>query len=324
MAKINVKDLCKRLIEKDYILNSTFWVVLFAAVVSFLLGVYFLYNENQFWYNICFNIFQALGISVLFTIISKSSFFINILSEILEEIVYSTGHIENRSDKKEIWYRVTECLFKDKVPGLHKEISETIEKTYIPTSDIYFYSNYRQIIKLEWIDESQDIMCSYDIFSFDLHVNDTKEFDLIRDNWIPKNRSSEAASREITSYKVNGVDRTRDITTSEVHDSEHEAIGNRCFNNSIKLSGHKKYSIEQRTKRIFKLSEDRCMGFRAKWLVNDMDVRVKFPRNISVRYIPRGTANNFNIVKNDADNLDIEYKGLILQNQGYILILEKN
>lgn len=323
MGKLDIKSFSKKLLSRDFVLNGSFWIVLSIGLIAFGFGIYSYYIDDDFWAKVCMSIAQAMCISVLFTIISKSSYFVSILSDILEEIVYSTGHIENRSDKKEIWYRVTECLFKDKVPGLHKEISETIENTYIPKSDICYYSNYRQLIKLEWVDESKDLICSYDVFSFDLHVNDEGVFNLVRDNWFPKNKGNNDSCREIVSYKVNGIDRTNDVTTIEVNNKEQESIGNRCFNSIITLSGSKVYTIEQQTKRQFKLSDDRCLGFRAKWIVHDMDVRVKFPSNISVRYIPRGTANNFNIVKKDVDNLDIEYKGLILQNQGYILILDK-
>ena len=318
-------ELYKRLSNTGYIFSSFFWVLAVVGLVLLIAGFVLTYvYEEKAWGGITITLGQTCIVSVLFTIISKSSFFLDFFSDILEDIVYSSGHIKHRTDKEVIWERVTKCLFESKIPGLHDEISKTIRETYIPNSGVSYYDDYRQIIKLSWVDKEQGILKSEDFFSFDLYTNDTERFLLEREGWVPCSCNPlHNGVRLIKSYKVNGVEKVQEVKTPKDTIESKHFEGVRCYKNEIWLEGSVKYHIEQTTERTFCLNDDCFSGFRAKWLVNNMDVRLTHPEDLDVKYVTRGTSGNFNIVKNDIGCLDIEYKGLILRNQGYILLFTK-
>lgn len=326
MSKLNSRRvrLYKRIASKDYFLNSLFWIVLVVGILSLAGGLLIDIYWNQKWGVVFSTIGQVALVSILFSAISKSDYFLDFFSEIIEEIIYYSGHIDHRDDKEEIWNRTTQSLFKSKIPGLHDEISKTISDTYIPKAEVSYYNNYRQIIKLTWADREKKILKMEDKFSFELHTNDDSKFPLERDTWVHINEAVKFDQRrKLILYKVNGIDRTADFETIEVQESEKHIEGAKCYKDILYIEGCTKYTIEQKTERNFCLDDDNYSGFLAKWLVNDMDVRVSHPSDIDVRYIPRGTNHNFNIVKNEPDCLDIEYKGLILRNQGYLLLLKE-
>lgn len=312
--------------QTEYILNGMFGITLVIGVLTLIGGIVFsIYNKTDIA-SIFYAVAQICLISVLFTVISKSSYFLDYFSDILEEIVYSTGHIGHRKDKEEIWNRVTQCLFISKVPDLHQEISSTIRNTYIPNDSISYYNNYRQLLNIKWVDKEKKILKSEDKFSFDLHTVNTDRFCFERENWVPNStKVLNNGRRTIISYKVNGEDMTDKVSGRKKTDDEDKLIeGNDCYVNEIWLAGYTIYHIEQKTEREFCLNDDCYSGFMARWLVNNMDVRVTHPKDLNVKYITRGTANHFNIVKDTDENLDIEYKGLILRNQGYILLFTEH
>lgn len=312
------KKLQDRLLSQQYFFSALFWVIAGIGVLALIVGIITnIYGNLVTISNIAFRISEACIISVLISVISKSSYFVDFFCEILEDIVYSAGHIENRSDKEDIWERITTCLFKDKIPGLHHEISTTIKNNYIPTSEITYYNNYRQIIKLTWVDRERRILKSEDAFSFDLHTNNEQEFSFERTTWKPKYLNKEYDGvRKVSMYKVNGKD-CSSLLTSHSNEPDKEIV-----TYTIVLKGSLVYHIEQKTERTFCLDDDPYSGFKAKWLVNNMDVRIKHPIDLDVTYISRGTTTDFNIVKKEEDSLDIEYKGLILRKQGYILLFQ--
>lgn len=311
----------KRLTKLDYVLSGSFWGLLIIGGFSFIIGLILQIYKVE-WAFVLTTIGQTALVSVLFTVISKSSFFLDFFSDILEDIIYSSGHVTHRDDKEAIWERITKCLFTSKVPGLHDEISKTIKDTYIPDSKISYYNNYRQLIDIVWVDREKKMLKTIDRFTFDLHTNDKERFCFERDNWIPKEKTEDYdARRKVTSYIVNGEDKTSFLKERLLGDeSDEQIVGTDCYKVEVWLEGSTKYHIEQTTERTFCLDDDCYSGFKARWIVNDMDVRVSHPNDLDVKYISRGTADSFNIVKNDTNSLDIEYKGLILQNQGYILL----
>jgi len=167
------------------------------------------------------------------------------------------------------------------------------------------------------VDRERKILKSEDTFSFDLHTNNEQEFSFERTTWKPKYLNKEYNGvRRVSMYKVNGKDCISLLTS---HGDEPDNV---MVTYTILLKGSLVYHIEQKTERIFCLDDDPYSGFKAKWLVNNMDVRIKHPIDLDVTYISRGTTTDFNIVKKEEDSLDIEYKGLILRKQGYILLFQ--
>lgn len=314
--------LYKKFVSVEYIFTSSFWIFLLVGLFLYLGGWYLDYvsDDESVLSKFLVTTGQTCLIGTVFSVISKTTYFVDYISDILEEIIYTSGHIDKRKDKEEIWERVTESLFVDKIPGLHHEISETIKQNYIPQSTISYYNNYRLVIKMKWADREKHILCCTEKYYFDLHTIDNKEFVFERTSWYPKTNKSlvNGGERRIVSYKVNGVDKTDDLKPEKVNNGPDEE---KCFVYNIKLKGSTLYHIEQCTERYFCLDEDNFIGFRAKWLVNNMDVRISHPKGIKLKYIPRGTTVSFNIVKKEDDCLDIDYKGLILRGQGYIILL---
>ena len=96
-----------------------------------------------------------------------------------------------------------------------------------------------------------------------------------------------------------------------------------CFEFKIKLKGHREYRIQQVRRNKYNIKEDNYLGFRARWLVNDMRVQVFHPNDMKILFINRATANGFQSNCCTDTFKEYECKGLILKHQGYIIILNK-
>ena len=89
------------------------------------------------------------------------------------------------------------------------------------------------------------------------------------------------------------------------------------------LYGCTEYRIQQTLNQKYNLKEDNFLGFRARWLVNDMRIQLFHPADMKILFVNRATANGFE-VNNDRETFkEYEYKGLILKHQGYIIILNR-
>jgi hypothetical protein len=96
-----------------------------------------------------------------------------------------------------------------------------------------------------------------------------------------------------------------------------------CYSFELKLKGSNEYRIQQVIRQKYNLKEDNYLGFRARWLVNNMRIQVFHPADMKRLFVNRATAKGFE-VNNDTETFkEYEYKGLILKHQGYIIILNR-
>lgn len=107
-------------------------------------------------------------------------------------------------------------------------------------------------------------------------------------------------------------------------DKEYMEEDVKCEEYSIKLHGANKYSIKYKREKEYDLKTDFILGFRAKYIVNGLRVRIDCPEDISLFFTCRGTQNDFEDLNTKKHSIEKKYKGIILPRQGYICALQKN
>ncbi len=82
------EKLKNRLLSQQYFFSALFWVIAGIGLLALIVGIITNIYENLVTIsNIAFRISEACIISVLISVISKSSYFVDFFCEILEDIV---------------------------------------------------------------------------------------------------------------------------------------------------------------------------------------------------------------------------------------------
>ena len=92
------------------------------------------------------------------------------------------------------------------------------------------------------------------------------------------------------------------------------------YDYKLKLEGSTEYKIKQKITKKYNLKEDNFIGYKARWLVNGMRVKVFHPKELGILFVNRGVIGDFTKEIRE-DFKEYEYKGLILKHQGYILTI---
>lgn len=271
------------------------------------------------WYNFALKLGEILLVSSLLSFLTSTVEYLGVFRDALTDVIYDNKFLRNRRDLEDIWLNVSKALFKSKFPNINNSLLGTIKKNYLPEDEICYYNEYRNISDIKYDTNDRDYIIVRNDISFTLKVVDKTKFTFPMNNWIcTEEQNKDKVEFQFISVKVNGV-------AVQVKPKKQVFENNQIlFENEIELKGCTEYKIEQVIHKKYLLKDDNYIGFKAKWLVNNMNVQLFHPKEMDVLFVDRGTSEKFNLVKKREGYLEYEYKGLILRKQGYIMILNSN
>lgn len=273
-------------------------------------------SEHPTLFRIFNSVAGVLVISALISFLMTTARYMGVFKEALEEIVYSPRFLEKRNDIEQVWENVSYAMFKSKLPSISHAFLRSIKEYYISASEDQFYENYRAIIDISWLDKKKQwVQISYDV-DFDLITESEKRKNFTFNSWTYKTDDDEFCTKtEITKYSVDG----QDTQVKSIGKTEQDGEIIERF--QVEINGKKKYSIKEHLNKTMCLRDDNFCAFNCKWLVNNMDIQIYFPEDMDVKFVGKGTAEEFILVNKRQNSLRYEYKGLILRSQGYLFIL---
>lgn len=276
--------------------------------------------SSPHWFRLLSKSADIILVSSLISFLLDSAEYMGIFKKDLEEIIYDTKYLEKRNDIEEIWVKVSKVFTRLKFPQISTPLMNAIKNFYTPNDDLKlsYYSDYRNVYTVAFDDEDDNFIKVKNETTFTLKVEDSKKFKFPMRFWncVAENNQG-SVSMNLDHITVNG-------NPAKIKDSAKSySNGMVCHTFNVELEGMTEYHITQESDQRYDLRQDNYLGFRARWLVNDMRIQIFHPKNLKLLFVNRATANDFKMNKETADFCEFEYKGLILKNQGYIIILNK-
>lgn len=276
--------------------------------------------SSPHWYKFLGKCTDVVLVSSLISFLLDSAEYMGVFKKDLEEIIYDTKYLEKRNDIENIWVKVSKVFTKMRFPQISTPLMNAVKDFYTPDDDLKlsYYSDYRNIYTVTYDKNDPNFINVKNETTFTLKVEDTKKFDFPMRYWncVAENEQ-DAVSIDFKKITINGE--PANVTPLEKSYRD----GMVCQTFKLELEGKTEYQICQENNQRYDLRQDNYLGFRARWLVNDMRIQIFHPADLKLLFVNRATANGFRTNKETLDFSEYEYKGLILKNQGYIIILNK-
>lgn len=295
------------------------WIILIIGIFLYYLG-YFHVTPNTIWKEIVIKVADVLVIGVILGYLSNAAQFLGVFKQDLEDIIYGKQFLKKRNDIANLWENVSLQMFKEKFPAISKELLTTIKNSYLPLNEVSYYHDYKVIIELSWADDEHNFIIAKDTINFDLIADSTNSFRLPLGSWVNVEGLNEGDYyTRVLDYQVNGKPAKKVEETNtydpKTHIFKHEYI--------VELSGATKYEITKVREKKYLFDKDFDICFRAKYLVNKLNVQIRYPDDLAVCFISRGTTEDFKDVNSSKGHLEKQYKGIILPRQGYVFALNR-
>lgn len=290
------------------------WLFLLAGLILYYLG-YEIFDEGL-WKQIIIKFGDVFVIGVILGYITNVSALFGVFKKELESVIYAEKFLKRRTDLDQIWEKITVELFKSKFPSLHKDLLGIIKNKYLPVENISYYNDYNISINLEWYNKEKKIVKCTTKTNFELIAEDRCKIELPLQTWTEiKGLSKEDYSVKVSEYTVNNKPQILKETQNIKQDS-HE------YKCTIDLSGELKYEISQTIEKVYSFEKDYDISFKARYMINRLTVNLRHPSDITSRFIGRGTIDEYKKISSSLDSLEMKYKGLILPEQGYVIVLK--
>lgn len=299
--------------------------------VLLVIGLFLFFAYSFDWFGISedhkttYKILEKAGdlilISSVIGFLIDSAEYLGVFKRELEEVIYDTRFLKKRRDIEHIWIEVSKVLFQSKFPQISNNLMMAVKNYYTPDEDLKlnYYNDYRITYTIEYDKDNKDIIIVDSKISFQLNVEDSKQFEFPMRYWTCVEESEQNTVETIMdSVVVNGKKVTDIGEPEKSYDN-----GKICYRFILKLQGSTEYVVEQVIKKKYSLKKDNYLGFCARWLVNDMRVQIFHPKDIQILFVNRATAKDFKKNIDKETFKEYEYKGLILKHQGYVIILNK-
>lgn len=289
------------------------WIMLIVGVAFYTIAYIGVFAEDSVWREIFIKIGDIFVIGVILGYFTNIAKMLGIFKQDLREIVYMEEHLQKRNDLEELWNKASKQMFKNKFPAIHDDFLQAL-KRYFPDDVVSFYNNYNVYTKVEWYDRDRLLVKVTDTTSFELVAESkAKNVEYPLKTWT-RVKDGDEYQEKILSFTVNGESqKIKDPVQSEDH-------GDTCEERIINLKGSERYEIKYVREKIYSIATDYYIGFRAKYIVNNLSVALYLPEGIEAIFTARGTQGDFEdgIVP---DSISKQYKGIVLPRQGYTFVL---
>lgn len=307
------------LLSYDHFRSASAWIILLFGIGFYYLG-YFQIDQKSVYKELVIKIADVLVIGVIIGYLSNAAQFLGIFKQDLQDIVYGKEFLKNRNDIPVLWETVSKEMFKEKFPSISKDLLSIIKNNYLPMTEVSYYNDYKVIIEISWADDEHKFIVVKDTINFDLIAENINRFELPLGSWINvEGLKSDEYYVRMQEYQVNGLPAKCVSETNEVNSKtnifKHEYV--------IELQGATKYEISKVRHKKYLFDRDVDISFRAKYIVNKLNVQLRFPDDLEAQFICRGTTLDFKDVNSSKGYLEKQYKGLILPRQGYIFVLKR-
>lgn len=278
------------------------------------LGIEQSYNH---WYKFLYGLSNVVVMSALVSFLVDSVEFMGVFKRALEDIIYDSKFLKKRKDIEDIWTKVSKELFKSKFPQISDSLMKAVKRYYEPGDGLKltYYNDYVNTYTLKLDQNDKNILYIENEISFTLNVEDKDDFVFPMTSWTCVSKENQdQATLECNPVIVNGKPEKAEVSKPTYEN------GMVRYDHKLKLGGATEYKIKQTINKKCNLKEDNYIGFKARWLVNNMRVQVFFPKELDILFVNRGVMGEYSSKEKDCFR-EYEYKGLILKHQGYILTI---
>lgn len=335
MAKyyLNTMDIINKILKVFDFKGSVFWLTLFLGVILSFIGFQEYIEIPEYLKEIFKWGGGTLLSGVIIAFITSYAQYKGLYKNELEDVLYKYDFLKKRRDINEIWEQVSIVLFESKFPNISKELLDTIRGSYLPIEHSNYCRDADTIITIRWSDKENNIIEVVAEENFIIEVSSTSEFMFPGSLTLDVNPSSaDIGELDYREGRFGPTDCSISIDKCEVNGVNVDPNARICLQSGvlrcdmeIKLQGAESYSLSRVMTRRYDLTYDYNIAFRAKTILQNLRVRVfnEIHDDIELCFVGRGVLNNFKEIKKRPDYLEKEYKGLILQKQGFIIILNK-
>lgn len=296
------------------------WIALIVGIICLCLGFFLDFNQDSAWEYLLIKSGEILIVSVLFSFLTTCAEYIGVFKKAIESIILLDGkYLKTKTikDIERVWTDASKIIFKYRFSSISGELFKLIKDKYIYDKGVSYYSNCKHIIKITWFDEKHDLIKVTESDKWIIHSQNKDEFTFdVKYMTDVDGLSENSCTMEIKSLTIDGenvetiINETKEGNTLKV---QHD----------IKLKGKEEYVYKIEYEKIYSVKTDFWIGYKARYMVNNLNVRIHLPPEIKASFISRGTVNNFECEDQDKENnvLEYSYNGLILRNQGYVIAL---
>lgn len=295
------------------------WWILILSLFSFFAGIlipHFVENATiKLICEIVARIFEAVLIGGLFTFFSSYKPIVAAYRKELKKMLTEPEYFKLRSDINEIWIKVSEVILNTKFTEIGDDLLSIIKQKYMKTDDdIRCYSNYDATIILSWPSEKDRNWVIIDESSnFCICVETNGEVVLSQNNSVSASGPNDGTFSEMELIWGNKKEYATGVYNDLEKKFECEA--------SIKLQGRNQYDIVKKANRKMALGGDDFIGFKAKYITQNMSLKISHPKDMKITMAETGTIGKFDRKNINEKTCEFKYKGLILPKQGYTIYI---
>lgn len=326
-------DIIKKVLKVFDFKASIFWITLIFGILISFIGFQGFVEMPEYLIEIFKWGGGTLLSGVIIAFITSYAQYKGLYKNELEDVLYKYDFLKKRRDINEIWENVSIVLFESKFPKISKELLDTIRGSYLPIEHANYCRDADTIITIKWADKENNIIEVVAEENFVIEASSTSEFMFPGSLTLDVNPSfSDIDELDYREGRFAPTGCNISIDKCEVNGTQVDPNARICLQSGvlrcdmqIKLEGTESYSLSRVMTRRYDLTYDYNIAFRAKTILQNLRVRVfnEISNDIELCFVGRGVLNNFKEIKKRSDYLEKEYKGLILQKQGFIIILNK-
>lgn len=316
---MRVPEWIKNLLSCFSIKSSIPWIALITGLALAYFGFSDIMYISEKAKHICIWFSNTLIVGAVVGFMSSYAQFRGLFRKDLESVIYDEKFLSLRKDLLKNWKKITSIFFESRFPEISDDLMSAIVNHYLSIKSISFYcDDFQDITTVEWFDREKKILNVITESTFNVIAPSVEaiKFPYSASVCVEGDHHDEYKV-EVIEYKVNEKDIDYKVSKKEIGKVLSVTV-------DIQLSGAKKYSIHRKILKRYSIEHDYFIGFKAKSIINNLRVQFfnEIYEDLDICFIPRGTLKEFKNTKNRHDYLEKEYKGLILRNQGFIIVLK--
>lgn len=311
---------------RDFLLRWIIFILLFLGVALTLAGHFDIFFEEE-WANLIESVGIAVLSSGIFAAVLKSIQFSGIFREEIEKVILSDEYLQRRKDLPELWRRVSKTLYEKRFPLISDDLENIVLEKYLPTGETYYYEDLSVEVIVEEFDG--EFVTLNESFSFQI-VPSSKDEKIELFQRVALDVGSEDNSKTsyaLTSFEVNGKEYlSEDVIGSDGNGYDEVGKPQRQIELRVNLEGKEKYLCKKVERKVYSIKNDPYKAVRMGHITKGLELSVDFSgcENFDVDFLSLGTPYEYKTKMEKSRKVLVKTyeKGLILPNQGYVLIFK--